>query len=159
MQEVAILEKFLNVDIISTEMTVFNAMWVFHTIQASFPDIIPVLKTFEKGDWHKRRELKHLRKKSKRRVRKRDSPFRKARALLTLGHGKVPGRALRARRKAGCCGLSLAAYNGRWTWDTRVPKLVILHSSDAWCLPHPDKYFWDWGQLRIHAGCQISKHL
>lgn len=86
-------------------MTVFNAMWVFNTIQASFPDIIPVLKTFEKGDYHRRRELKHLRKKSKRRVRKRDSPFRKVRALQTPRHEKVPGRALRARREAGCCGL------------------------------------------------------
>lgn len=105
MQEVAILEKFLYLNIISTGMRVFNAMRVINTIQASFPDIIPVLKSVEKGDWHRRRELKRLRKKSKRRVRKRDVPFRKARALLTLGHGKVAGRALGARRKAGCCGL------------------------------------------------------
>lgn len=50
MEEVAMLETILYVDMISTEMTIFNATWLFNTIEASFHDIIPVLKTFEKGD-------------------------------------------------------------------------------------------------------------
>lgn len=111
------LEKFLYVNIISTEMTVFNAKWVFNTIQAAFPDIIPVPKTVGKGDWHRPRELKNLRQKSERKVRERDIPFRKARALLTVGHGNVPGRALRARRKAGRCGLCHLCL--RWDMDLR----------------------------------------
>lgn len=67
-QEVAILANFLYVNVIPTEMTACNAMWIFNTIRASFPDIIPVLKTFGKGEWHRQRELQHLREKSKRPV-------------------------------------------------------------------------------------------
>lgn len=62
------LETILYVDMISTEMTIFNATWLFNTIEASFHDIIPVLKTFEKGDWLRWMELKHLRKKSRKEV-------------------------------------------------------------------------------------------
>lgn len=63
------LGKFLCVDVISTEMTVLSALWVTNTIWASFPDVTAVLEAFEKGDGHRRRELKHLKEKSKRRVR------------------------------------------------------------------------------------------
>jgi len=111
MQEVATLEKFLYVDVISTEMSVFNAMGVFNTIEVSFPDITPVLKTFEKGDWRRQKELKHLR----RRVRERDSPFRKARALLTLRQGKFLGELSGPQEGRVLWSVSPAAYDGRWT--------------------------------------------
>lgn len=82
---------FLYVDVISTEMTVFSALWVSNTVWASFPDIAAVLEALEKGDGHRRRELKHLKKKSKRRVRKRVSPLREVRAWQPLRHKQIPG--------------------------------------------------------------------
>lgn len=131
----------------------FNAMWVINTIQASFPDIIPVLKTFEKGEWHRQRELKHLRKKSK----KEEQSFQKSKSTADTETWESSWESPQKGRVLWS--VSPAAYDGRWAWDTRVLKLIILYSSDARCLPHPDKYFWDWGQSRIHVGCQMSKHL